>query len=94
MFCMNCGAGSQRPDAYCTRCGQWLADPKLPASRRRHAKTPAEKMSIMLTFSAINAALALGAAGERPFADVRSVTENTTDLLAEVPRAAGGREPK
>lgn len=165
MFCSHCGAGSQRPDAYCTRCGQWLPDPNLPASRRRHSKTPAEKMSMMLTFSAINAALALfsaialyatylgredarwsiyvaaafctviavhqtislvlnlqlrsrlargraqppatlaaptavpaahalGAADEGPFNDVRSVTENTTELLVGVPRAGRTREQK
>ena len=166
MFCMHCGAGSQRPDAYCTRCGEWLPDAHLPAARRRHSKTPAEKMSMMLTFSAINAALALfssvalyatylgrdearwsiyvaaafclviavhqtislvlnvqlrrrlargratlsaaqsatradapaaralDAADDRPFADLRSVTEKTTELLAEVPRARKVREPK
>ena len=165
MFCMHCGAGSQRPDGYCTRCGEWLPDAALPASRRRHSKTPAEKMGMMLTFSAINVALALfsavalyatyfgreearwtvyaaaafclviaihqtislvlnlqlrsrlararaaqpgslpaptggpaaralGAAADRPFADVRDVTENTTELLAGVPRAGGSREPK
>ena len=165
MFCMHCGAGSQRPDAYCTRCGEWLPDANLPASRRRHSKTPAEKMSMMLTFSAINAALALfsaialyatylgreearwsiyvaasfclviaihqtislvlnlqlrrrlargraaqpeslaapaevpaarslGAADDGPFADVRSVTENTTELLAGVPRTGRSGEPK
>ena len=162
MFCMHCGAGSQRPDAYCTRCGEWLPDANLPASRRRHSKTPAEKMSMMLTFSAINAALALfsaialyatylgreearwsiyvaasfclviavhqtislvlnlqlrsrlargraeqtpspdgataarslDAADDRPFADVRSMSENTTELLAGVPRAGGSGGPK
>ncbi len=139
--------------------------PTLPAARRRHSKTPAEKMSMMLTFSAINAALALfsaialyatylgreearwsiyvaasfclviavhqtislvlnlqlrsrlargraaqapspapptdvpaaralDAADDKPFADVRSVTENTTELLAGVPRAGGSGGPK
>ena len=165
MFCMRCGAGNQRADAYCTRCGEWLHDPALPAARRRHSKTPAEKMSMMLTFSAINAALALfsaialyatylgreearwsiyvaaafclviavhqtislvlnlqlrsrlargrdarpaspapptdvpaahslDAADDRPFADVRSVTENTTELLSGVPRAGQSRGAK
>ena len=35
---------------------------------------------------------ALGAADARPFADVRSVTEGTTELLEPQPRTGAGRE--
>ena len=66
MFCPTCGAGKQRADAYCTRCGQWLADANAvqghwhPVLRR--ARTPEQRMRMMLVFNALDAALALAAA--------------------------------
>jgi hypothetical protein len=32
MFCPKCGAGEQKGNAYCTRCGEWL--PELKSLRR------------------------------------------------------------
>lgn len=66
MFCPTCGAGEQRADAYCTRCGQWLTDANAaqghwhPVFRR--ARTPEQRMRLMLVFNAMDAALALAAA--------------------------------
>ncbi|HEV7903704.1 MAG TPA: hypothetical protein VGO96_07685 [Pyrinomonadaceae bacterium] len=66
MFCPTCGAGEQRADAYCTRCGQWLTDANAaqghwhPVFRR--ARTPEQRMRMMLVFNAMDAALALAAA--------------------------------
>ena len=65
MFCPTCGAGEQRADAYCTRCGQWLQDANAaqghwhPVFRR--ARTPEQRMRMMLVFNAMDAALALAA---------------------------------
>jgi hypothetical protein len=66
MFCPTCGAGDQRADAYCTRCGQWLADANSaeghwhPVFRR--AKTPEQRMKMMLVFNTLDAVLALASA--------------------------------
>ena len=66
MFCPTCGAGEQRADAYCTRCGQWLTDANAlqghwhPVFRR--ARTPEQRMRMMLVFNAMDAALALASA--------------------------------
>ena len=57
MFCPSCGAGEQSPNAYCKRCGQWLAD--QVSGRGRTAKTPAEKMKVMLVFNGLSAMFAL-----------------------------------
>lgn len=66
MFCSTCGAGEQKADAYCTRCGQWLPDANVvqghwhPVFRR--ARTPEQRMRMMLVFNALDAALALASA--------------------------------
>ncbi|MGI9107057.1 MAG: hypothetical protein ACR2G4_12510 [Pyrinomonadaceae bacterium] len=66
MFCPQCGADKQRTDAYCTRCGEWLADVN---ALRRHgrrlphsARTPEQRLRVMLVFNALDALLALAAA--------------------------------
>jgi hypothetical protein len=67
MFCSICGAGEQRTDAYCTRCGEWLTDMK---SVRRHgrnrlphsASTPEQRMRTMFVFNLLDALIALAAA--------------------------------
>ncbi|HEX8458913.1 MAG TPA: hypothetical protein VF656_16585 [Pyrinomonadaceae bacterium] len=66
MFCPTCGAAEQRPDAYCTRCGEWLADPAAaqghwhPVFRR--ARTPEQRMKMILVFNALDALLAVASA--------------------------------
>ncbi len=66
MFCPTCGAGNQRGDAYCTRCGEWLVE--MSGGRRgghprlRGARTPERRMRAMLVFNALDAALAVAAA--------------------------------
>ncbi|HEV2800301.1 MAG TPA: hypothetical protein VGW12_07380 [Pyrinomonadaceae bacterium] len=66
MFCPTCGAAEQRPDAYCTRCGEWLADPTAaqghwhPVFRR--ARTPEQRMKMMLVFNTLDALLAVASA--------------------------------
>jgi len=66
MFCPTCGAGEQRADAYCTRCGQWLTDANAAQGHwhpvMRRARTPEQRMRMMLIFNAMDAALALAAA--------------------------------
>jgi hypothetical protein len=66
MFCPTCGAGDQRAEAYCTRCGQWLADAGSPQGHWhpvfRHARTPEQRMKMMLVFNTLDAALALASA--------------------------------
>ena len=66
MFCPECGAGDQRAEAYCTRCGQWLADAGSPQGHWhpvfRHARTPEQRMKMMLVFNTLDAVLALASA--------------------------------
>ena len=66
MFCPTCGAGEQKADAYCTRCGQWLADPSSAQGHwhpvLRGARTPEQRMKMMLVFNTLDAALALASA--------------------------------
>jgi hypothetical protein len=57
MFCPNCGAADQNSNAYCRRCGEWLADPK--STRSHGAKTPEDRMKTILVFSGLNAVFAL-----------------------------------
>ena len=66
MFCPTCGAGDQRADAYCTRCGQWLLDAKSVEGHWhpvfRQAKTPEQRMRMMVVLNALDAVLALASA--------------------------------
>ena len=66
MFCPTCGAGDQRADAYCTRCGEWLLDAKSAQGHwhpvLRRARTPEQRMKMMLVFNALDAVLALASA--------------------------------
>lgn len=56
MFCPNCGAADQNPNAYCRYCGEWLVDQK---SARRHGSKPEDRMKVMLIFNGLSAVLAL-----------------------------------
>jgi hypothetical protein len=57
MFCSNCGAADQSPNAYCKRCGEWLADKKSFGARG--ASKPEERMTVMIVFNGLSALLAL-----------------------------------
>ena len=57
MFCPNCGAASQSPNAYCKRCGEWLADKKSFGGRG--ASKPEQRMTSMIVFNGLSAVLAL-----------------------------------
>jgi hypothetical protein len=63
MFCPRCGADKQTPEAYCTRCGAWLADPdaveRLGPRALRRARTPEQKLRLVLIFNALDALMAL-----------------------------------
>src|ERR1700687_3127757 len=57
MFCPNCGAADQSPNAYCKRCGEWLADKRSFGGRG--ASKPEERMTAMIVFNGLSALLAL-----------------------------------
>ena len=57
MFCPNCGAADQSPNAYCKRCGEWLADKKSFGGRG--ASKPQERITAMVVFNGLSALLAL-----------------------------------
>jgi len=57
MFCSNCGAADQSANAYCKRCGQWLADKKSFGSHG--ASKPEQRMTSMIVFNGLSALLAL-----------------------------------
>ena len=57
MFCPNCGAADQKPNAYCKRCGEWLANKKSFSGRG--ASKPEERMTAMIVFNGLSALLAL-----------------------------------
>ena len=57
MFCPNCGAADQSPNAYCKRCGEWLADKKSFGGRA--ASKPEQRMTSMIVFNGLSALLAL-----------------------------------
>jgi len=57
MFCPNCGAVDQSPNAYCKRCGEWLADKK--SFGRRGGSKPEERITTMIVFNGLSALLAL-----------------------------------
>jgi len=59
MFCPNCGAAEQNPNAYCRQCGEWLVDQK---AGRRHGTRPEDQIKVMLVFNALSAVLALTSA--------------------------------
>ena len=54
MFCSACGASEQQPNAYCKRCGEWIADP-APPSRLDiiGGKTPEQKLRGLVSNSAV-----------------------------------------
>ncbi|HEX8068464.1 MAG TPA: hypothetical protein VF546_00835 [Pyrinomonadaceae bacterium] len=64
MFCPHCGAGPQRPESYCTRCGEWLADPNADARLLfgprglRRVRTPEQKSRAVLFINALDSLLA------------------------------------
>jgi hypothetical protein len=60
MFCPDCGAAEQSPNAYCKRCGQWLSDQKFLKSKR--ANTPEKRMKTMVVFNALSAVFSLASA--------------------------------
>jgi hypothetical protein len=57
MFCPRCGTADQSPNAYCKRCGEWLADKKSFSGRG--ASKPEERMTAMIIFNGLSALLAL-----------------------------------
>ena len=57
MFCPNCGAAHQSPNAYCKRCGEWLADKKSFGGHG--ASKPEQRMTSMIVFNGLSALLAL-----------------------------------
>jgi hypothetical protein len=57
MFCPNCGAADQNANAYCKRCGQWLADKKSLGGHG--ASRPEQRMTSMIVFNGLSALLAL-----------------------------------
>jgi hypothetical protein len=59
MFCPDCGAGDQSPNAYCKHCGQWLSDHKSLSPR---ANTPEKRMNTMIVFNALSAVFGLASA--------------------------------
>ena len=57
MFCPACGAADQSPNAYCKRCGEWLADRKSLGVRG--ASKPEQRITSMIVFNGLSALLAL-----------------------------------
>jgi hypothetical protein len=57
MFCPNCGAAEQNPNAYCKRCGEWLADKRSFGGRG--ASKPEQRMTSMIVFNGLSSLLAL-----------------------------------
>src|SRR5689334_8318935 len=57
MFCPNCGAPDQGPNAYCKRCGEWLSDHKSFGGRG--AAKPEQRMTTMIVFNGLSALLDL-----------------------------------
>src|SRR5437016_148085 len=57
MFCPDCGTADQSPNAYCKRCGEWLADKKSFGGRGR--SKPQERITTMIVFNGLSALLAL-----------------------------------
>jgi hypothetical protein len=64
MFCPHCGAEDQHPEAYCKRCGEWLADTSSKQSRIDviGGRTPEKKLRGLTNNGVASAALALFAA--------------------------------
>jgi hypothetical protein len=54
MFCPNCGAGEQQPNAFCKRCGVWLTE--FRAVRR---KSPEESLKAIAILSGVGAGFML-----------------------------------
>jgi len=57
VFCPSCGAADQSPNAYCKRCGDWLADKKSFGGRG--AAKPEERITKMIVFNGLSGLLAL-----------------------------------
>lgn len=63
MFCPKCGAGDQRPESYCRRCGEWLPDINAPSQAGLFRKrTRDEKIRKMRILEVVSAALAFTSA--------------------------------
>ena len=77
MFCPECGAADQSANAYCKRCGQWLADQKS----RQKAHTPEKQVRTMMVFNGISAVFGM-AAGIALYASVGKPSAKAVMLVA------------
>jgi hypothetical protein len=59
MYCSNCGADNQSPDAYCKRCGEWLPDIKGRRGIAFGGETPQQNLFTGLFMSALSTVAAL-----------------------------------
>jgi hypothetical protein len=59
MFCPICGADSQRPKAYCRRCGEWLPDIKGRTGIAFGGETPQQNVFTGLFINALSTLAAL-----------------------------------
>jgi len=59
IFCPHCGTQRQRVKSYCTRCGEWLADPKERVDTEFGGASPESKIRTMLWMNSLSAAAAL-----------------------------------
>ena len=57
MFCPACGAADQSLNAYCKRCGEWLADKKSFGGGG--ASKPEQRITTMIVFNGLSGLLAL-----------------------------------
>ena len=57
MFCPACGVADQSLNAYCKRCGEWLADKK--SFGVRSASKPEQRITTMIVFNGLSGLLAL-----------------------------------
>ncbi|MBA2504176.1 MAG: hypothetical protein H0V27_14980 [Pyrinomonadaceae bacterium] len=59
MFCLSCGAGNQKTKSYCTRCGEWLPDPKVSAQTEFGGSSPQQNIKMIRIMSVLSASFAL-----------------------------------
>jgi hypothetical protein len=59
MYCSNCGAGHQLPNAFCKRCGEWLSDMKAMNRVAFGGETPQQNIFASLFMSALSTVAAL-----------------------------------
>jgi hypothetical protein len=57
--CYVCGAGGQKSNAYCKRCGEWLPSLKKRSRMALGGDTPQQNLFTSLYMSALSAAVAL-----------------------------------